>query len=38
MAGMDNLFDYKAPVINFNSCMAPGRYGYVKLSFNIKEK
>ncbi|MCC8088968.1 MAG: TonB-dependent receptor [Rikenellaceae bacterium] len=38
MAGIDNLFDYKSPVVNFNSCMAPSRYGYVKLSFNIKEK
>lgn len=32
--GVDNIFDYKAPIVNFNSSLSPGRRGYV--SVNIK--
>ena len=34
--GVNNLFDYQAPVINFNSCMSPGRNGFVKLIFTFE--
>lgn len=34
--GVNNLFDYRAPVINFNSCMSPGRNGFVKLVFTFE--
>lgn len=32
--GVDNVFDYKAPIVNFNSSLSPGRRGYI--SMNIK--
>ena len=34
-AGMENLLDYRAPVVNFNACMSPGRNGFVKLIFTM---
>ncbi|MDL2230324.1 TonB-dependent receptor [Alistipes sp. OttesenSCG-928-L06] len=34
--GVNNLFDYQAPVINFNSCMSPGRNGFAKLIFTFE--
>jgi len=33
--GVNNLFDYRAPVVNFNSCMSAGRNGFVKLTFEL---
>lgn len=36
IAGVDNLFDYKSDVINFNSCISPKRNGFVKLIFNFE--
>ncbi len=33
--GMENLFDYKAEVINFNSCIAPPRHAFVRLAFDF---
>ena len=35
-AGMNNLFDYRAPVVNFNSCMSAGRNGFVRLIFTFE--
>lgn len=35
MVGVDNVFDYKSPVVNFNSCMAPGINGFAKLVFTF---
>ena len=35
-AGVDNLFDYRAPVIDFNACMSPGRNGFVRLVFTFE--
>lgn len=31
--GVDNITDYKAPVVNFNSCIAPGRNFFVRLAW-----
>lgn len=35
-AGIDNLFDYRAPVVDFNACMSPGRNGFVKMIFTFE--
>jgi outer membrane receptor for ferrienterochelin and colicins len=35
-AGIDNLLDYRAPVIDFNASMSAGRNGFVKLVFSFE--
>ena len=35
-AGVNNLLDYRAPVINFNSCMSAGRNGFAKMVFTFE--
>lgn len=35
-AGVNNLFDYRAPVVNFNACMSPGRNAFVKMIFTFE--
>ncbi len=37
IAGVDNLFDYRSPVVNFNASMSPKRNGFVKLIFHFTE-
>ncbi len=36
--GVDNITNYKAPVVNFNSCIAPGRNFFVRLSWYFASK
>ena len=33
--GVDNLFDYRPAVVNFNSAVLPGRNGFASLSFRF---
>ena len=35
--GVDNLFDYKASIINFNTSTSPGRKFYVAMNLSIDE-
>ncbi len=36
-AGVDNLFDYKAAVVNFNTSMSPGRRFFVSFTVPVEE-
>ncbi len=33
--GVDNIFNYKTPIVTFNSNLSPGRRGFISLSLNI---
>jgi len=33
--GLDNIFDYKTPIINFNTSLSPGRRFFVSLNFSV---
>ncbi|MCK5776858.1 MAG: TonB-dependent receptor, partial [Bacteroidales bacterium] len=33
--GVDNIFDYKTPIINFNTSLSPGRRFFVSLNFSV---
>lgn len=33
--GVDNLFDYRAPLVNFNTTLSPGRRGYISLNMQL---
>jgi len=33
--GVDNIFDYQTPIINFNTSLSPGRRCFVSLNFNV---
>ncbi len=37
IVGVDNLFDYRADVVSFNTSTSPGRKGFVSLNFNIEK-
>lgn len=37
VVGVDNLFDYKAPIINFNTSLSPGRRFFVSLNVKFDE-
>ncbi|NPD44080.1 MULTISPECIES: TonB-dependent receptor [unclassified Lentimicrobium] len=33
--GVDNIFDYKAPIVSNNSSLSPGRRGYISLNLKV---
>lgn len=33
--GMDNIFNYRPSVVNFNSAIMPSRCGFIQMSFNL---
>jgi len=33
--GVDNIFNYEAPIINFNTSLSPGRRGFVSLNLSV---
>ena len=33
--GVNNIFDYKTPIINFNTSLSPGRRFFVSLNFSV---
>ena len=35
VVGIDNILDYKAPIVSYNSNLSPGRIGFVSLNLNV---
>lgn len=33
--GVDNIFDYRAPIVSYNSSLSPGRRGYISLNMKV---
>ncbi len=33
--GVDNLFDYRAPIVSYNSSLSPGRRAYISLNLKV---